>query len=359
MDPFRGRLGGLLRALIVLCVPVAAHGQPVPQALPKAFIAGASQPEDLIRLTGTRWAIASSLRSADGIPGTLSVIDVTSPDRAALALVVTAHTVTVPDGEADATCREPPNPRAFFPHGINVRRIGADRFRLYVVNHGDREAIEIYDAAARDNGLGATWRGCIPMPPHVWPNGVAPLPGGGVIVTNMYDPADRFIEKFAAGVATGGVIRWTPNTGWTTANTAGLSGANGVEVSADGRFAYVSEWAARRLWRVALDDAAPPLSVPLAFLPDNLRWTEAGRLIVAGQNARPESLFGCVEREIPCPSGFTVAEIDPATMETTTLFVGGDSDFGGATVALRVGTEIWVGSFRGNRIARFADPPRR
>jgi hypothetical protein len=102
-----------------------------------------------------------------------------------------------------------------------------------------------------------------------------------------------------------------------------------------------------------LDGAkSAPRSVDVDFLPDNLRWTDHGTLLLAGPDARPEELFGCQARHEECPLGFTVAEIDPATLRVRVLFRGGDTTFGGATGALFVGRDLWVGSFRGETIGR-------
>jgi len=61
---------------------------------------------------------------------------------------------------------------------------------LYVVNHGGRESIEIFTLDAKGAEPTVTWIGCAVMPSHTWPNSVAPLPDGGMVVTDMFDPKD-------------------------------------------------------------------------------------------------------------------------------------------------------------------------
>jgi len=320
------------------------------------FISVKPGPEDLIRLPGTPWIIVSSLRTPEGMPGELSVADVTRPEANAKRLTLVSNRASEIDSEADATCHEPPDASKFFPHGINVRRKSEGEFRLYVVNHGGREAIEIYDIDVHANDLSAIWRGCIQMPPNTWPNGVAPLPGKGIVVSSMYDPADRFIEKFAAGLPTGRVWSWRPDTGWKWASGKELSGANGVEASPDGRFLFVSEWSRRRLWRFPLNGRGDGRFIDVDFLPDNLRWSTDGQLLVAGQNARPEEVFGCTSKPASCPIRFTVAAINPGTMTEQKLIVEGDERFGGATAAIRVAQELWLGRFFGGTLARYRAP---
>jgi len=163
------------------------------------------------------------------------------------------------------------------------------------------------------------------------------------------------LQKFAAGMVTGDVLAWSPKAGWQPAVTHPLSGANGVEVSPDGRWLYVSEWSARRLWKFSLDGMSAPQSIVVDFLPDNLRWTEHGTLLLTGQNAIPANVFGCEARHVTCAMGFTVIEIDPNDLTSHLLLRGGDQHFGGGTGAIFVGRSLWVGSFRGDQIARYIE----
>ena len=71
---------------------------------------------------------------------------------------------------------------------------------LYVVNHGGRESIEIFTLDPKGAEPAVTWNGCAVMPSHTWPNSVAPLPDGGMVVTDMFDPKDpKAPDKMAAG----------------------------------------------------------------------------------------------------------------------------------------------------------------
>jgi hypothetical protein len=318
-----------------------------------SFTTGIDRPEDLIPMPGTSWVLASGMSPAPGKPGRLHAVRSTDRHEAREIFPASARP-SEPDRAGFPGGLGEPDVRTFAPHGINVRRVAAGRWRLYVVNHGGREAVEVFDLDLADEAPRVRWRGAIPMPPNTWPNGVASNGQGEVYVTSMYDPADDYLGRWAAGRPTGYVWRWSARSGWSHAADVMLSAANGVEVSADGRWLFVSEWAARKLWRFSLVGAPDERVVAFDFLTDNLRWTPEGRLLVAGQNSTPEALFGCESRPgMPCPTAYTVAEVDPATMRQRILIRGGDDRFGGGTVATRVGREIWVGTFRGDRIARF------
>ena len=249
---------------------------------------------------------------------------------------------------------------AFDPHGIDVRALGSSRFELLVVDHGGGEAIDrlTVDAGGPRPVIVEGMR--IEQPPGTSGNAVAFDPDGGLVMTSMFDPRDpETLVKFAEGRATGGVWRWNEALGWRRVGPD-LSGANGIAISPDGRMIIVSEWAARRVWKWSIDgDVLGQAEVD--FLPDNLRWTADGSLLLAGQADRPERVFGCEARGIACPLAFAVTRLDPHSITLTTLVRASHEQatalgFGGATGALQVGHEMWVGSFTGRRIALYHWP---
>ena len=185
------------------------------------------------------------------------------------------------------------------------------------------------------------------------------MPDRGFILTSMFDPEDSgTLAKFACADVTGGVWRWNAAEGWSRFGALDLSGANGIASCSEGSTVFVSEWAARRIWRLDRH-GAPERHIDTSFLPDNLRWCRDGRLLIAGQAARPEAVFGCAARGECCPLAFEVALLDPASMVLEALVRVDETQahawgFGGATGALEVNGEVWVGSFTGERTARFA-----
>lgn len=317
------------------------------------FVAGVQDPEDLLQLSGTDWIVVSSMQLPDGSPGHLDIIKA-SAVGSRKAIYPSVETGLRTDALRFPGCT-PPDPKLFFPHGINFVRLADGKFEVYAINHGGRESVEIFRLAVSAASVQAEWIGCVLLPPHSYGNGIAPLPAGGFVLSNMYDPTDlSFLKKFDAGAPTGNVLAWKPPHGWSQAIPQKLSGPNGLEVSADGHWLYVSEWSAQRLWKISMDGTQKSQHIRLAFLPDNLRWTPQGTLLLAGQNAKPSQVMGCDARHIACPEKFTVAEIDPVTLNTSILVRGGGCGFGGATGAAMVDGQLWVGSFRGNRIAKYS-----
>jgi hypothetical protein len=328
--------------------PYAQSGPPV---------SGMPAPEDLISIPGTSWLIVGSMRSRDA-SGHLYLIDAASAVPVPTVLYPTLLPADL-DAARFADCPGQLDDSRFTPHGINLSRLSDGSFELLAVNHGGRESVEVFQIKMDAPVPRASWRGCVVLPANASGNGVAALPGGGFVVTNFLDKSDpNYLQKMGAGDITGDILKWVPGAGWSEAVQQKFSGANGVAISRDGRWLFVSEWSAYRVWRFALHDAAKPKSIHLDFLPDNLRLTDSGSVLIAGQNADPVDVMTCKSRRTPCPSGFTVVEMDPLTMSVRPLAHGGDATFGGATGAAIAGGTLWVGAYYGSEIARFTFPKR-
>lgn len=340
-----------LLATMVLAIGASITGGAFAQQdrVPDGFIAGIQGPEDLVQLPGTPWVVVSSSRfAANAGPASLRVFDAGRPDAVRL-LYPTKLAKQAKSGSA----------KGFAPHGLDVRDLGSGRFELLVVDH-DGETIDRFTLRASRNRAPRVERmermERIQEPPRVWLNSVAALPDGGIVATNMHASDDPgFMKKFAAGESTGNLLRWSAGEGWRSFGPP-LSGPNGIVAAKDGKSVYVAEWSGRRLWQIPLD-GGEPRSVPLAFLADNLRWTDAGDLLLAGQTTTPEQNFACIDAPEECDKGFVVVRIDPSTLQVTELFKGGSAGvrgFGVATTALQVGSDIFVGSVTGDRIARYS-----
>jgi hypothetical protein len=334
-------------AALVLSVLLPSSGKAEPA--PLGVTAGVQSPEDLLQIPGTPWVVVSAMRSQQ-TKGRLLLVDSRKPQ---------AFEPLYPAREA--VLGGPPA-TTFAPHGLSIRSLDAHHEELLAVDHDgdfvDRFVLRVA-GDVRPSIEGVTR---IALPPACSGNSVAAMPDGGFAVTCMSDPKDAaFVDKFIRGEATGAAFRWSPATGWRRLSRP-MSAANGVAVSKDGNNVFVTEWAARKLWRIPLD-SGEPVSVPTPFLPDNLRWTDTGKLLVVGQTSDPRSLFGCMKKMRSCPMGYVVAEVDPVSLSLDTLLTGTDetyaaSGFGSGTGAIQVGDVLWIGTYFGDRIARFPMPKR-
>ena len=250
----------------------------------------------------------------------------------------------------DAGCPGPPG-AAFAPHGIHIP---PDESVLLAVNHGGREAIEIFAIEGSDDQTQFNWQGCVPLPDHVWANDVVALPDGAMAVTHMMPKGsneEAILKAEAEKAPVGNVIEWAPDSGWH--DVPGSEGAlpNGIEVSADGGTLYVNHYFGDQV--VALDRASGKTlwSVP-ASAPDNSAWTDDGILLVASHDHDLHTVFECNQHPLlPCAAAFKVVAIRASDGAHALIHhATGEEIMGEATVAVPFGGRIWFGSYVGDRI---------
>ena len=162
------------------------------------------------------------------------------------------------------------------------------------------------------------------------------------------------MDKITAGQPSGFVTEWSPSSGWAEVPGTDFSGDNGIVASADGTTLFIAGWGDRTLHIVSRGKVPPTHRAVLlpGFHPDNIRNGPDGSLLIAGQAADPKAILGCISAP-SCTVDSKVVKFDPKTLGIETLVEEpGNPDFGGTAGAIIVGDEVWLGPFRGNRIAR-------
>lgn len=318
------------------------------------FVCGPRNAEDLVRVPGTRWIIASGM--AEGAGG-LSLIDSSAhtwkplyPGRSPKA----AHEAAYPD------CTTPPDPAKLQTHGLNLRAGAGRHSTLYAVAHGARESIEAFDVDASGDEPTVTWTGCVPMPAGLAANSVASFADGSLVATVLILPGKTFADSIAKR-PTGAVFEWSPGRhGFTRVEGTELPADNGIETSADGREIYVVSSGFQTI--VAFSHANPAKRLrstqPLPFTPDNVHRGPDGRLLTAGMKNDEPACGGppgpqhTLEKLSTCPRGTIGMAIDPKTMKTRVLVTStATPSFSNATMILPVGDEVWIGTFSSDRVA--------
>jgi hypothetical protein len=124
-----------------------------------------------------------------------------------------------------------------------------------------------------------------------------------------------------------------------------------VVVSDDGQTIYFNSWTGRQLIRLALDGDRPERTeLDLPFMPDNVRWSADGKLLVTGQATTvaellPQAMTGTAV--LPA----TVWKVDPESFTSEQLIGPDDEQFGLVATAIEVGGELWLSNACGDRIA--------
>ncbi len=302
------------------------------------FICDMVSPEDIVVVPGTEWAIVSGAREG----GRLNLVNVS--DKTSTVLFPTPDSEQRLDAEAYPECPGPfdlANPDVSRLHGLYLAAGSDDVHTLLVVHHGPREAIEFFEVDAGDSRPSLAWTGCAVAPEGANLNSVVALPGGGFATTN-------------AGI---GVWEWHADSGWVVLPESEDTAPNGIEVSGDGQTLYIAGWAEEKLTR--LSRGVEPVRkdvVELGFRPDNLRMALDGSVIYAAGHTDRDGNSITDPRE-PTLETTNVAAIDPETLEVERIFVHpAMNGFISSTTALRIGDELWLGSYRGDRLAYLPVP---
>ncbi|MCB2073763.1 MAG: hypothetical protein H6917_16550 [Novosphingobium sp.] len=357
------RLGWVASAAALCTAQIVAAAEP------DRLICGFENVEDMVALPDSPWIVGSGIGDAFFQKGGLYLFHRETATGRKLVL-------DVADGvEARApydACPGPADPVQFSAHGLGLKSNPDGTYNLYVVNHGGRESIEVFEIAMDDGGPQVGWIGCIISPGKSMPNSVAARPDGSVVMSASYagdfavpnfadiaangmPEASGDMEQVREAMKYGAVFTWSPGAGWKKVPNSALLGNNGIELSADGKWAYVNSWPGASVTHMPLDPGLGKAhEIRLGFHPDNIRYGFNGKLVATGHTASEEAVSVCVMTNNPaCALDYKSAEIDPVTYEVTEIFDGtGTRHFGVATIGLRTEDALWLGSVRSHCIAK-------
>ncbi|HJQ84191.1 MAG TPA: hypothetical protein VKA21_08950 [Candidatus Binatia bacterium] len=317
---------------------------------PARPVCGFQNPEDLVPLPDGQRLLVSEFGAMDGTrPGRLSVLELATDAR---TVVYEGGAGTPTPGWGDASCPGPPSP-AFSPHGIDLARRADGRLALLVVNHGGREAIELFEVVS-DGTVSATWRGCAVPPPEAFLNDVASLPDGGFVTTHMYDRSGGYLGlgvRLLFGRNTGYVLEWQPGRGFARVPGTDDRFPNGITAARDGKSIYLNASMGDTVRRIERATGRE-LGRASVQAPDNVSWGD-GRLLVASIRAGVRRVMACDGIQGgACPTEFAIVALDPETLAERELYAGNGPPMGGGTAAVERDGELVIGSFAGDRVLR-------
>ncbi len=316
------------------------------------YICGLVNPEDLVVIPGTDWIIASS--DEEGLAFYL----INALNRQVQPFYTPTNAPRNHQQNLYPDCPSAPDLSNFNSHGLNIRQLSADRFRLYSVAHGARETVEVFTIETSRELPHITWNGCVFMPDGLGANSVASFSDGSLLTTVLVLPDRSYTNFLRDRENTGAVYQWTPgDERFSLLEGAELPGNNGIEVSRDESEFYVASSGLNTI--VAFERSIPTrqlrTSRSLAFSPDNVRLSPDGYLLTSGMLS-DEPVCGSFpeDREtiVACPRGYQVSAINPRDMDDETLFEApANPVFSNPTIGISIRNMIWVGTFDGDKIA--------
>ena len=176
----------------------------------------------------------------------------------------------------------------FTTHGVYVEPGNGPVYKLFVVGHGARESIEVFRVDTAPAMPAVTWIGCVIAPDPIGLNSVRGLPDGGFITTNFLPRGGtrEATQRMLGGERNGELWEWHTASGWQKVPGSEAAGANGVELSDDGKTLYVAAWGSQSFFRLSRGTTPPKRDeIPLGFRVDNIHWARDGSLFAVGQAA--------------------------------------------------------------------------
>jgi hypothetical protein len=338
---------------LVLMTVGVARAQQAPPASPLLgcgdhpdlqVVCGVRAPEDLELTPDDRYLIVSQYASFRNPGATTDLLLLDLKTRRLQLLPVTKKLLA---GWGDPSCAAP---AMLMPHGTSLARRRGGAWELFVVNHGGRESVEMYELQKSDGSWALTWHGC--MVSKMAFNDVAGLADGSFVGTHptaLNQPGTRTDPSQTR--ATGWVAKWSVAAGESELPGTRLAYPNGVNASTDGRYLYINGFGTRDVQKYDVAAAKIVGVAKVDFQPDNLTWTPRRELIAAGikgtrGNCPPDSSTSCIQ-------AFGIARIDPQTMRATPMFDSGARPIiSGVSVALQAGDDLYIGAFEGDRVVR-------
>jgi len=325
------------------------------------YLCGLQNAEDLVQVPGTDWIIASSLKPGDA----LYLID--AAGKTWSSVYASGAVQAEHDLQRFASCPGAPVSETYVTHGLNLQPAKDGHSTLYVVGHGGREGIEVYDVNANAEVPVLTWVGCVLTEGGLQINSVASMRDGTLLATVPLRPGVE-IPQALDGRNTGAVYRWSPgDSSFIEIAGTDLPYPNGIEVSEDEQEFFVASSGLFTVTAYSNSNPARKLrqSEEMPILPDNLHRDAHGQLITGGLD-RADTGCGSVDHASPfsleafaaCPRPFSIVSLDPETLAVETLARGpADARFSNITMAVTVGKELWIGTFTGDRVAYKAFMP--
>ena len=193
------------------------------------FICDLISPEDLAVIPGEEWVIASGNQQG----GKIHLVSVRNKTTSVL------FPNSSPSEEFDATsypnCPGPIDPaegEAFRAHGLYLTPGPGTIHKMFLVHHGSRESIEVFEIDSSGTPPVLTWIGCAVAPEAIRLNSVVGFPDGGFAATSFrsQDKPASSREDVLAGIVSGSVWEWHTESGWIEVPGSDTSGPNGLEI---------------------------------------------------------------------------------------------------------------------------------
>lgn len=201
------------------------------------IICGTRSPEDLDLTPDGKFLIVSQYSNGRAPMAEKGLVLFDPAKKTFTKMAITAEPLK---DWGDPACPGTPGD-ALAPHGTSVAKRANGKNQLFVVNHGGRQSIEMYEVTKTGATWSLVWHGCVVSMQEF--NDVAALPSGGFVATHPVALQQQGADIFA-GQPSGYVVQWAAGKGETELPGSRAGYPNGV-ISKDGHYAYFNAWTVR------------------------------------------------------------------------------------------------------------------
>jgi len=318
-------------------------------------VCGMKSPEDIAALEDGRHLLLAHFGGMSHATGSLSLFDTTT-ERLTPLFPLPGQTLQASgDDWGESNCA-PPSTAAFSPHGTHLHQLTDGRWRYLVVNHGERDTIDMFELLGQGQDSRLSWRGCVNAADETYINDVVGMSNGDMIFTRMFKHlglSQRLLSML--GKNTGDLWRWNQETGLRILPGTDANQPNGIEIAKDEQHVFANMYMTGELWKVDVDTGEVVATAPVANA-DNSAWGSDGRLWLMTHNGSIINLLSCFkEQEQACGASFEIIAVDPDSMAYESVFEHRGGPMGAATVAVAQAGRVYMGSFTGDRLISVAD----
>lgn len=344
----------LLLPAVLLLSACSSSPPPITDCEPRGDIhpvCGMQTPEDIAAVPDGRHLLLAHFGHMGESSGSISLFDTATESLRPLYPPAGAQSTSQDTADwGEPECTGAPN-ATFSPHGTHLHRLKDGRWRYLVVNHGDREAVELFELLLQDEGARLVWRGCVRAAGDAMVNDVVGLDNGDLVYSRMFATGDALsLVKAMLGFSTGELWHWSPDSGLNPLPETAAAYPNGLEISDDNRYVFANMYMEQEVWKVRLADGSVVERYPIANA-DNSSWGPDGRLWIATHTMGLSDMIGCfTDQSAPCPGAFDIIALETDSGVIETVFSHAGPPMGAATVAVAQGGSVYMGSFAGDRM---------
>ncbi|MFT4767039.1 MAG: hypothetical protein ACI8RN_000163 [Glaciecola sp.] len=337
---------GLTAAVLLSPSALAEMCTDPPTAKGVEAFCGIDAPEDIV-LFEDQFLLISSMAPTKHLFGFSLASETVAPVETVLV------PITAEQNWGDASCSLP---EQILSHGLDLSRRAGGEWQLLVVNHEGRESIEYFEVTVSGEAAPSLhWRGCVMAAENAQFNDVAGLPNGGFIATDPITASLQLPRMLlgSMGMDTGRAYRWRPQSGYSAIPYTDGAYPNGITLSADGQSFYLNLYFDGEVRQHDLE-TGETLNRVAVNMPDNSTLSANGSLLVASHDASLFALLRAIVSEASERNSiaFEIVEVNLQSFETSVRYRSEGEELGGGTVAQPVGTDLYIGAFKGDRFIR-------